>query len=377
MLNFISRRYFIGGLGFAARALSAQKPKKILVCLIDGMSEEYIAKSEMPNLKRAMKAGTYIHGLGIVPSLTNVNNASLATGSYPDEHGITANTFFDPELGKVVEMSSSKYLLRPTIFESAHKVGLKTAFVGSKEKIRLLIGTKAQLAVGAEKQGIPMYEAANSYWVFEQGRAALRRTDVNLLYLTTSDYMMHTYAPEQAQSQEHLNRLDKLLGGMLDDHSNIELYLCADHGMNLKTVAIDPVRVLAKQGIRSKAVAAIADKHKVHHNDLGGSIYVDLENKGEAAKAKAALLAEKGIDEVFLRAEAARRFRLMASRTGDLMVLGDKNTALGQLDQVRSEVKVRTHGSVHEQKIPLLVFGRKPAKLETIVDLTAARAWEA
>jgi len=377
MQNSISRRYFIGGLGLAARALSAQKPRKILVCLIDGMSEEYIAKSEMPNLKRAMKAGTYTHGLGIVPSLTNVNNASLATGSYPDEHGITANTFFDPQLGKVVEMSSSKYLLRPTIFEHAHKVGLKTAFVGSKEKIRLLIGTKAQLAMGAEKQGIPMYEAANSYWVFEQGRAALRRPDVNLLYLTTTDYMMHTYAPEQTQSQEHLNRLDKLLGGMLDDHSNIELYLCADHGMNLKTLAIDPVRVLAKQGIRSKAVAAIADKHKVHHNDLGGSIYVDLENKGDAVKAKAALLAEKGIDEVLLRAEAVRRFRLMASRTGDLMVLGDKNTALGQLNQVRSEVKVRTHGSVHEQKIPLLVFGRKPAKLETIVDLTAARAWEA
>ncbi len=376
-MNSLSRRIFIGGMGLSARGFSAQKAKKILVCLIDGMSDEYILRSEMPNLKRAMKAGTYKTGLGMMPSLTNVNNASLATGTYPEQHGITANTFFDPEAGKVVEMSSSKYLLKPTIFESAHKVGLKTAFVGSKEKVRLLIGTKAQLAIGAEKQGIPMYEAANSYWVFDQGRAALRRPDVNLLYLTTTDYMMHTYAPEQAQSLEHLNRLDKILGGILDDHSNIELYLCADHGMNLKTMAIDPVRVLAKAGIGARAVAAIADKHKVHHNDLGGSIYVDLENPADAAKARDALKAEKGIDEVLLRDEAARRFRLMASRTGDLFVLGDQRTALGQLEQVRSEVKVRTHGSVHEQKIPLLVFGRKPAKLESIVDLTATRAWEA
>ncbi len=376
-MNSFSRRIFIGGLGLTVSGFSAQKAKKILVCLIDGMSEEYIAKSDMPSLKRAMKAGTYKTGLGMMPSLTNVNNASLATGTYPEQHGITANTFFDPEAGKVVEMSSSKYLLKPTIFESAHKVGLKTAFVGSKEKVRLLIGTKAQLAIGAEKQGIPMYEAANSYWVFDQGRTALRRPDVNLLYLTTTDYMMHTYAPEQAQSQEHLNRLDKILGGILDDHSNIELYLCADHGMNLKTMAIDPVRVLAKAGIGARAVAAIADKHKVHHNDLGGSIYVDLENTADATKARDALKAEKGIDEVLLRDEAARRFRLMASRTGDLFVLGDQRTALGQLEQVRSEVKVRTHGSVHEQKIPLLVFGRKPAKLESIVDLTATRAWEA
>lgn len=376
-MKSISRRFFIGGTGLALNGFSAQKARKVLVCLIDGMSTEYIAKSEMPNLKKVMKTGTYAIGLGMMPSLTNVNNASLATGSYPEEHGITANSFFDPEEGKIVEMSASKYLLKPTIFESAHRVGLKTAFVGSKEKVRLLIGTKAQLAIGAEKQGIPMYEAANSYWVFEQGRTALRRPDVNLLYLTTTDYMMHTYAPEQTQSQEHLNRLDKILGEILDDHPNIELYLCADHGMNLKTMAIDPVRVLAKIGIRARATAAIADKHKVHHNDLGGSIYVDLENQNDVVKARDALKAEKGIDEVLLRDEAARRFRLMASRTGDLFVLGDQRTALGQLEQVRSEVKVRTHGSVHEQKIPLLVFGRKPAKLESIVDLTSTRAWEA
>jgi phosphonoacetate hydrolase len=188
-----SRRYFLFG---SAAALMAKAPRrKVLVCLIDGLGLDYIAKSDMPALRRLMRAGTYRHANGMMPSLTNVNNASLATGTFPEKHGVTANTFFDPALREVVEMADRKYLLAPTIFESAHRKGWKTAFVGAKDKIRTLIGTSAQTSLSAEKEGVPMYEAANTYWVLKQGRAMLRRKDVDLLYLTTSDYMMHTYAP--------------------------------------------------------------------------------------------------------------------------------------------------------------------------------------
>lgn len=365
----ISRRSLL------AAAMAAPR-RKVLICLIDGLGPDYIAASEMPNLKRLMKEGVYREGNCAMPSLTNVNNASLATGSFPDRHGITANTFLDRELGHVVEMSSPKYLMRKTVFETAQEKGWKTAFCGAKDKIRTLIAANAGTSVGAEKQGIPMYEAANSYWVFEQGRTLLRRPDVDLLYLTTTDYMMHTYPPGESRSQEHLKRLDGLLAGIVDDHPKLELYLCADHGMNEKTVAIDPVRVLAEKGIRASGAAAIADKHKVHHQDLGGSLYLDLENPAEAGKAREALLAEPGIEAAIPRNEAARQFRLMAERTGDLFVLAAKNAALGQLKAKRTDVRVRTHGSLHERRIPLLVYGRKPGKLESIVDLTATRAWE-
>jgi phosphonoacetate hydrolase len=170
--------------------------------------------------------------------------------------------------------------------------------------------------------------------------------------------------------------VDRQLGELVDDHPKLELYLCADHGMNHKTRGIDPVRVLAEKGVRARAVAAIADKHKVHHGDLGGSVYVDLEKPADLPKAIEVLKAEPGIDEVLRRDEAARRFRLLASRTGDLFVLGQRDAALGALDVARREVNVRTHGSVHETRIPLLVYGRAAAKLETLVDLTASRAWE-
>ena len=373
----MNRRYFLAAASTALTRGAAPARRKVMVCLIDGFGPEYIARSEMPNLQRAIKAGTYKLGRSAMPSLTNVNSASFATGSYPEAHGITANTFFDPELGMIVEMADAKYLRRPTLFTHAHKKGWKTAFVGAKEKIRSLVGASAHSSISAEKQGIPMYEAEANYWVFDQGLKALRNPDVDLLYLTTSDYIMHTYGPETPESLEHLKNLDQRLGQILDDQPNLELYLCADHGMNAKTRAVDPERLLAKHGIAARAVPAIADKHKIHHKDLGGSIYIDLDQPGDIAKAKEIFTAEPGIEEVLLRAEACKRFRLMPKRTGDLFLLGDKITALGALDRERRPVAVRTHGSLHEATVPLLVYGRKwKGKLESSVDLTADRVWE-
>ena len=369
-----SRRHFLFG---SAAGLMAKAPRrKVLVCLIDGLGLDYIAKSDMPALRRLMRAGTYREGHGMMPSLTNVNNASLATGTFPEQHGVTANTFFDPALREVVEMADRKYLLAPTIFESAHRKGWKTAFVGAKDKIRTLIGTSAQTNLSAEKEGVPMYEAANTYWVLKQGRAMLRRKDVDLLYLTTSDYMMHTYAPEEEQSLEHLHLFDKHLAAIVDDHPNLDLYLCADHGMNAKQVAVNPARVLSESGIGARVVAAIADKHKLHHKDLGGSLYVDLDKAEQLHEARQALANEPGIEAVLSRAEACRRFRLMPERTGDLFVLADRDTALGDIPRRRVNVKVRTHGSLHETRIPLLAYGRKHGLLESSVDLTATRPWE-
>jgi phosphonoacetate hydrolase len=125
----ITRRTFF----LSSTLAAARRRPKVLVCLVDGLSPAYIAQSEMPNFQRAAR---YVMGRGMMPSLTNVNNASLATGAFPERHGVTANTFFDPEAGKIVEMAAATYLRCPALFASARKKGMKTAFVGAKEKIR-------------------------------------------------------------------------------------------------------------------------------------------------------------------------------------------------------------------------------------------------
>lgn len=363
----MQRREFLHALTASATLALSAAPNapKVLVCLLDGFGPEYLERSDMPFLKRLIREGTFAIGEGVMPSVTNVNNASLATAAFPARHGITANTFYDRARREVVEMSDPRYLLAPTCMNSG------AALVAAKAKVRSLLGARTAAAYSCEKPAPEaiaiagpapsMYTPDADYWCFRLGRTLLRRPEIRLLYLTTTDYMMHTYAPDQPQPLAHLHRLDQLLAELRQDHTDLEIYLTADHGMNAKHQAIDPVRILAAHGLESLGVPPIRDAHRVHHQDLGGSLNIELSDPRQASRAADLLRAEKGIDGVYLRDEAARKFSLHPGRIGDLFLTADRHTALGLLPQTRQAVTVRTHGSTHETAVPLLIHGAKSA----------------
>ena len=127
-----------------------QLERKVLFICVDGFGTDYLQQSDMPNLKRMIEAGTYVEGRSIIPSLTNVNNASILTASFPEDHGITGNYYYDRNTGAGTFMESADFLLRPTIFERARNRGVKTAFVSSKEKL-MFLSRGADFAVAAER----------------------------------------------------------------------------------------------------------------------------------------------------------------------------------------------------------------------------------
>ena len=69
----------------------------IAICL-DGCEPEYldvaIAEGLMPNLKRIRATGTDRLAHSVIPSFTNPNNLSIATGRPPSVHGICGNFLF-------------------------------------------------------------------------------------------------------------------------------------------------------------------------------------------------------------------------------------------------------------------------------------------
>lgn len=364
----MNRRYFLlGATTIAPRARAAAR-RKVLIALFDGFGPEYFRGSEMPVLKRMADQNGWRVGEGMIPSVTNVNNASLITGAFPDEHGITTNYYYDPKTGAAAEMKSADFLLRPTLLEKAASLGWKTALASTKDKIRSLCSRGAAIVVSAEKpesrfleiagRQESMYSAEVNYWSLRAARHLLKREGVDLLYLSTTDYMMHTYAPEEAPSREHLHTMDRMLGDILDDHPNLELYLSADHGMNAKSDALDPVRLLRASGISAAAAPLISDTHKVHHQDLGGSYYVYLETPAQISKAMDVLRQAPEVEDVFARDDAAARFRLMKDRIGDLFLLARRTAVFGELPELRKPVRVRTHGSRHEASVPLISSAR-------------------
>ena len=93
----------------------------ILIC-IDGCAPAYLEAVETPVLDHLGREGRWVAGRGMMPSVTNVNNASLLTGLPPARHGISGNYFLDAA-GQGTYMESPDLLRAPLIFSDPTLLG--------------------------------------------------------------------------------------------------------------------------------------------------------------------------------------------------------------------------------------------------------------
>ncbi|MFQ6054106.1 MAG: alkaline phosphatase family protein, partial [Candidatus Bathyarchaeia archaeon] len=177
----------------------------------------------------------------------------------------------------------------------------------------------------------------------------------------TTDYVPHKHAPGTPEAERYMARLDEELARIAEH--GVALGVVADHGMNEKRVNLDLVRLLAEEGRRARFIAAIKDEHVIHHQNLGGSAYLYVE--GDVEGAREVVASADGVEVVLTRAEAAARFRLPADRIGDLLVLAEIGHTFGPNPRsVYADVEVRSHGSLHEREVPLILNRRLEAGRE-------------
>src|SRR5205807_5357790 len=111
------------------------------------------------------------------------------------------------------------------------------------------------------------------------------------------------------------------------------LLLTADHGMRHKTRCHDLMKACASRGVALRAaISAEQDKYLKHHSGFGGTAWVYLKSARDADRTATLIKELDGVQDVLTRSEAARRFRLMPARIGELVVLGDRETVFGSLD---------------------------------------------
>src|SRR5690348_9838592 len=227
--------------------------KPVVVICLDGSADEYLditgARDRMPNLKKITVQGYRGMARDALPSFTNVNNASIVTGVSPAVHGICGNFFYDAEKDQEVMMNSAVYLRAETILAAAAKAGRKVAVVTAKEKLRDILSHNLNgIAFSAEKadqakldtHGIEnaeqvighktpaIYSAEASLFVLRAGVALIENGMADFLYLSLTDYMQHTYAPDTEESLAFYEAQDAELGKMLELGAIIGA--TADHG---------------------------------------------------------------------------------------------------------------------------------------------------
>jgi phosphonoacetate hydrolase len=348
------------------------RPKRVLMFLVDGFDPGYVQPSRMPRLAALMKAGaSTLDGRGVLPSLTNVNHISLLTGTYPMRHGLSTNFYYDRATRTDVFMEQVSFVQEPLLFEHFKAAGWSTALVTAKEKLTKLLRRGLDVCVDMKTHPAPHRAVAGAppeifsldinLWVFRMAREVALRERPDFLYVATTDYPQHMLAPDEPAMQRYLEASDEALGRLLDvyDPTETVVVLTADHGMNAKLRSVSPVRVLAEAGIATHGVPLIRDGLYAHHRDLGGALYLYFDDRGKAREAQVLLERTAGIDEVVPNAEA-RRDHLPPERVGDLICWAARDVALGVWEDSpahRTETGLRSHGSKHEQRIPMLVTG--------------------
>ena len=371
--------------------------KPCVVVCIDGSEPDYIEQAieagVMPWMKKVVQQqGCDLRVDCVVPSFTNPNNISIVTGVPPVVHGICGNFYYDRANDREVMMNEPHLLRTPTIFKAFQDAGAKIAIITAKDKLRRLLGNEltygkdgaicfsseksdeATLAengienvldmVGMEVPSV--YSAALSEFIFAAGVKLMQRERPDLMYLSTTDYIQHKFAPGSDGANAFYAMMDKYWAEL--DALGAVLALTADHGMNAKhdPATGEPNVVYLQDEFdrllgpgRARVILPITDPYVVHHGALGSYATVYLPDGADIEGLKRQLNEIDGIDLVYDNREGCERFELAPDRMGDLILVSQQDTVIGTTasrhDLSGLDVPLRSHGGLTEQVVPLIV----------------------
>jgi phosphonoacetate hydrolase len=372
--------------------------KPTVVVCVDGCEYDYLEAAVnagvAPFIGKMLRDGAAFKADCVIPSFTNPNNLSIVCGVPPSVHGICGNYFWDPQAnegkGAEVMMNDPAYLRAPTLLAAAADAGAAVAVVTAKDKLRRLLGNKMKgICFSAEKAdkvtldengidevlglvGLPVpdvYSADLSEFVFAAGVRLAQTRKLDMMYLSTTDYIQHKWAPGTEGANAFYAMMDGYLAQL--DALGWVIGLTADHGMNAKH---DPQtgepNVIYLQDVMdewlgaraARVILPITDPYVVHHGALGSFATIYLPPDANARQVIERLGGLKDIEVVLDNQAACERFELPNDRVGDIVVVSKKNTALGtrrdEHDLSGLTVPLRSHGGISEQVVPL-IFNRR------------------
>jgi hypothetical protein len=334
----------------ACLALGQQQPSPNLVLIsIDGLMPSTVRDAEklgaqIPNLREFRDKGAFGQGLrGVFPTVTYPSHTTMITGHEPAEHGIVANTLFDPEQ----RMNGAWFwyaeqIQTPTLWDVAKSAGLSTAAVswpvtvGAKidfnfpEYRETRTADDAMLYRQLSTPGLQReYEASSGYvnpnGEFDEGRAKAaaflirtRKPRLLLLHIFDLDSAQHTYGPGSPESLRALEKLDGYIGMLRQEVAAAGLtqstrwIVTSDHGFNRVDKAFHPHAFLASLGLGAEEGKPESWRVAAHAN--GGSIaFIARDPKDAEAQRMVVQKLDQlkkeggwGIDEVFDRSELDR-----------------------------------------------------------------------
>jgi predicted AlkP superfamily pyrophosphatase or phosphodiesterase len=175
------------------------------------------------------------------PTKTFPNHYSIATGLYPDHHGLVNNSFYAPDLDLVYRIgdramvSNGAFYGGEPIWITARKAGMKTAsfyWVGSEAPV---LGIQPDFWKPFDEE-VPFSDRVDTVlkWLSLPER---KRPHLITLYFEEPDAVSHVYGPLSPETGAVVKSLDSLMGKLregisrLPEAKKVNLIVLSDHGM--------------------------------------------------------------------------------------------------------------------------------------------------
>lgn len=221
-----------------AEAAPVSSPRVLLIGL-DGFRPEML-DWDAPNLKALAARGVRAEAMiPVMPSVTFVNFYSLATGLYPENHGMVANYPYDAEAREHFQQATGpteeRWWQGEPIWVTAEKQGLKTAimfWLGSEvphDGLRPSIWTPYQ----HEK---PYQERIDEVLAWYDVPDA-ERPRFAAVYFDRVDTVTHYTGPNSADAKAAVTEIDAYVGQLIDGlkarglADTTTVIIVSDHGM--------------------------------------------------------------------------------------------------------------------------------------------------
>ena len=160
---------------------------KVLILVIDGCAPEYITPQLAPKIHRLAEQYGFAKTVkAVVPTVTNVNHASILSGQFPAVTGMVGNYYYDPATGEEGFIEEKNFMKAETLLQAYRRHNRKTAFLTVKGKLLGVYGHAADIGISAQtpdeallkRLGLPMPPSISSLessrWIVNAALACIR-----------------------------------------------------------------------------------------------------------------------------------------------------------------------------------------------------------
>ncbi|NVM28360.1 MAG: alkaline phosphatase family protein [Candidatus Helarchaeota archaeon] len=315
---------------------------RLFLFILDGCPTTELKVANTPFFDELSEGGKItLECEAVFPTATYTGHSSIITGTYPDQHGMVGNQFWDRQ-NKCIRnfdyFDPNENIMAPTLFELLPFPTCSICEPVSKGA-SVIVKKKIFDEMPLEKQNQSIFNHLESSLAPD-----IRFYMVNFQGV---DGFGERMGPKSSNYLEVLEECDKLISKVKDKvKSEFIFIISADHGMTTVHTNINLEKELGDGGFKVKCLASHRTCH-VYSDDLG-----------EVEKYLRTL---PFVDKVLNSAEI-KRAHLTHERTGDLVVCAKTGFEFGD------EILNGSHGGATqaELKVPLIIFDSENRVIEDI-----------